>query len=68
MDAIADPEIKGLYNGPIASGPDFPGYREAISFHRPALQNAYKAAFEHVDAVIFPTCRHVAAKIEDSGA
>ena len=42
VDAIGDKEIKGLYEGPIASGADFPGYKEAISIYRPALQQAFK--------------------------
>lgn len=62
--ALTDSHIKGTFEGPIAAGSAFPGYAEAMSQHRPALQAAYRAAFEHVDAVIFPTVRHLAVKID----
>lgn len=62
--ADSDPSIKGMFDGPIAAGADFPGYKDAISTHRPALQAAYGEAFKHCDAVAFPCVRHVAVKID----
>jgi Asp-tRNA(Asn)/Glu-tRNA(Gln) amidotransferase A subunit family amidase len=63
---IASPDVKGILGSQV--GPDAvpeAAYREALSKHRPALQEAYRHYFaeQRVDAIVFPTTPLPASRI-----
>jgi len=63
---VASPDVKGILESLLgANAVPESAYREALTKHRPALQETYKRAFkEHgVAAIIFPTTPMPAAKI-----
>lgn len=63
---VASPDVKGILSSLLGemAVPE-PAYREALTVHRPKLQQAYADYFkrERVEAVIFPTTPLPAAKI-----
>ncbi|MGH8210051.1 MAG: indoleacetamide hydrolase [Steroidobacteraceae bacterium] len=63
---VVSPDVKGILQGLL--GPDAVPeavYRDALTQHRPALQDSYRSYFadHHVAAVIFPTTPLPAARI-----
>src|SRR5262249_7493163 len=73
--SIASPDAKGIYDGPVlkrllptptGTTPAKPVYEQAITVHRPALQQLYAKTFadNRLNALVFPTTPKVAMKAD----